>query len=75
MEQQDTQGKAQPIALPERTRETLVNLVRERERIEGQIQAIVGTARDCLGVPGGYVLRDVTAGFEPNGDAGDGGTE
>lgn len=67
--------KGKPIPLPAATRETLTALVRERERIEGQIQAIVGTARDCLSVPGGYVLRDVTAGFEPNGDAGDGGTE
>lgn len=65
MEQQDTQGKAQPIALPERTRETLVNLVRERQRIDELINQTVATAQECLAVPKGWRLNHVDVGFEP----------
>lgn len=55
----------QTIQLPNRTREALADLVRERQRIDAQINAIVATARECLGVPDGYELRDVLTGFVP----------
>lgn len=54
----------QPIPLPAGTRAALAELVRERQRIEGQINAIVATAQECLGAQG-YTLRDVNVGFEP----------
>jgi len=67
MEQQDTQVNVQPIPLPERTREALIELVRQREALDRQINNIVATAQDCLGVPQGWRMRDVLVGFEPVG--------
>lgn len=58
----------QPIPLPEMTRNALVELVRQREALDRQINNIVATAQDCLPGARGYVLRDVMVGFEPAGE-------
>lgn len=56
------------IQLPEKTRGVLVELVKERQRIEAEINRVVTTAQDCLGVPQGWRMRDVMVGFEPEQD-------
>lgn len=54
-----------PIPIPPATLARLEALIVERNTIDGQIEAIVATLRDALGVPGDYVIGDIRQGFVP----------
>lgn len=53
------------IALPVRSRELLDNLLRERERVNGLLEAALAGVRTALDVPEGWVLTSLEAGFAP----------
>lgn len=54
-----------PVRLPARTRQTLQELLRKRDELAAALELGIGTARDCLGVPEGWQLRNLDVGFEP----------
>lgn len=73
-----SENSQKPVRLPEQTQRTLAELVRQRDQINAALDLAVATARDCLGVPQGWVLRNLEVGFEPPaapGAPGDGGLE
>ncbi len=55
----------QQIPLPPKTQATLREMIEVQRRLQGQIDAIVSTARDLLAVPDDYVITDVGVGFVP----------
>lgn len=59
-----TQEQRIPITLPAKTRATLETAVQQHRMLQAQIDAIVMTARDLLGVPDDYVLQSLEVGFE-----------
>lgn len=54
-----------PIPLPPATRQRVEALISQQQALQGQIEAIIWTARDLLNVPGEYILRQTGIGFEP----------
>lgn len=54
---------ADSMALPEKSRALLAELIRERDRINGLIEAVVQATRAALDVPEDYTLPSVEAGF------------
>lgn len=59
----------EPIKIPTATANRLAALLQERDRVQGQINLIIQTAGEALGVPDGWELRDLSVGFEPNNPA------
>lgn len=53
------------IPLPPKTQATLKELVMTQRMLQSQIEAIVSTARDLLGVPDDYVIANINVGFTP----------
>lgn len=53
------------IALPERARALLGDLLRERERVSGLLDAALAGVRAALAVPDGWVLESLESGFAP----------
>lgn len=53
------------IALPQKARELLENLLRERERVNGMIDAALAGVRTALDVPDGWVMVSLDTGFAP----------
>lgn len=51
------------IAVPERSRRLLEELIKERERLNGLIEAAVQATRAALDVPDGWALRSLDEGF------------
>jgi hypothetical protein len=52
------------IALPDKTRQTLIDMLKQRDEINRMIEVVVTTVRDVANVPPDYILRDVNTGFE-----------
>lgn len=55
----------QPILIPPATLARLEVLITQRNAIDGQVEAIVATLRDALGVPDDYQISDIRQGFIP----------
>ena len=53
----------QAIALPEKTRERLENLVRAQQETQRMIDVIVATAREALDIPDDWTISDARVGF------------
>ncbi len=51
------------IPLPPKTAGTLKELIQGQRTLQAQIDAIVATARDLLGVPDEYVISNIDVGF------------
>jgi len=53
------------IPLPPKTQGTLQNLINAQRTLQAQIDAIVSTARDLLGVPEDWQITSIEVGFVP----------
>jgi len=51
------------IALPERTRERLAELIRQRDITGALIDTTIMTAREAMDVPDDWTINDVRVGF------------
>jgi hypothetical protein len=49
--------------LPVPTLDRLTALIQQRQQVESLIEVTIQTARETLGVPAGYVIGDIRAGF------------
>lgn len=53
------------IPLPPATRARLAELIQAQRTLQSQIDAIVITVRDIMGVPADYVISNLDVGFVP----------
>jgi len=53
------------IPLPPTTRTRLAELIQTQRTLQAQIDAIVITVRDVMGVPEDYVISNIEVGFTP----------
>lgn len=57
--------KQTPITLPVKTQATLRELIQTQRMLQGQIDAIIATARDLLNVPADWQIASLDGGFVP----------
>lgn len=62
---------ADRIAVPAKSKLLLTNLIGERDKVIGLIDAALAGVRSALDVPDGWILQDLEAGFAPPADVAD----
>jgi hypothetical protein len=62
---QDRTQELKSIAVPERSKQRMMELLRTIEAMKGQLASIELGLRDGLGVPDSYELIDLNEGFVP----------
>lgn len=62
---------AERIAVPAKSKQLITDLIGQRDKVIGLIEAALAGVRSALDVPDGWVLQDLEAGFAPPADVAD----
>ena len=59
------------IKLPETTKHRLIQMLQQRDNLQGRIDEVIGTVREVMNVPAHYIISNVDEGFVEPGEIAD----
>lgn len=62
---------AERIAVPAKSKQLITDLIGQRDKVMGLIEAALAGVRSALDVPDAWVLQDLETGFAPPADVAD----